>query len=113
MDNNKLKAILELLSDNNTSSISSNVGMTAGSKIKIVIYQRGWIAIGNYSEDGEVCILNNAHIIRRWGTTKGLGQLALEGRQEETILEETGTIRALKVTTINTIDCIESRWKKL
>jgi hypothetical protein len=117
MDKDKIKTIfgfLELLGDNNSSNkekaTHSSMG---GSKIKIVVYQRGWIAIGSYSEEGDVCILENAHIIRRWGTDNGLGQLALEGPQEETKLDKTGVIRALRQTTVNIIDCDESKWKSL
>jgi len=85
---------------------------TEGSKIKIVVYQRGWVAIGKYSEEGEKCILRDAYIIRQWGTEDGLGQLALKGKQSGTKLEKTGTIRALKLTTVNIIDCIDSKWKE-
>lgn len=43
--------------------------------IKIVILPRGWNMIGYYSQEGTRCKLENASVIRRWGTTKGLGEL--------------------------------------
>ena len=36
--------------------------------------------------------IEQAYNIRRWGTTKNIGQLATEGKQDETILDYTGTI---------------------
>lgn len=36
--------------------------------------------------------IEQAYNIRRWGTTKNIGQLATEGKQNETILDYTGTI---------------------
>ena len=78
--------------------------------IKIVILQRGWVVIGRYSEDGEYGVLNDAYVIRRWGTSEGLGQLALDGKQSETKLEKTGVIRFHKLTTVAEINCDFSKW---
>ena len=43
--------------------------------IRIVILQRGWVAVGRFSQSGSDCILEQASIIRKWGTTKGLGEI--------------------------------------
>ena len=77
--------------------------------IKIVVLQRGWVVIGNYTEDGEYGILNDAYVIRRWGTSEGLGQLALQGKQGDTVLEKTGVVRFLKVTSVMLIDVDQSK----
>lgn len=50
------------------------------SPIKIVVLQRGWVVIGRFERNGNDCKLHNAHIIRTWGTTNGLGELA-KGRR--------------------------------
>lgn len=78
--------------------------------IKIVVLQRGWVVIGQYSEDGEYSVLENAAVIRRWGTTKGLGELALEGKQAETKLDKCGTVRFHKLTSVMLIDCVSEKW---
>lgn len=56
----------------------------------IVIGNRGNIVVGDLTIVGEIGYLSNAFVIRRWGTTKGLGELALEGKQSETILDKCG-----------------------
>lgn len=61
--------------------------------IKIVILQRGWCAIGRFERNGSDCTLKKSHIIRRWGTTKGLGQLATEGKTDDTVLDFAGTMQ--------------------
>ena len=82
--------------------------------IKIVILQRGWIMIGKFQRIGNDCKLSNASIIRNWGTTKGLGELASEGATGTTKLDKCyGTVQFDYLTVVATIDCEESKWKKL
>jgi len=81
------------------------------SEIKIVILQRGWVVIGRYSEEeNDMCVLVDAYVIRTWGTTKGLGELAIEGKKTNTTLDKTGVVRFHKLTTVGIIDCVESKW---
>jgi len=58
---------------------------------KIVILQRGWIVVGDFAMEGQHCTLTNSSVIRSWGTSKGLGQLALDGPQSGTKLDPCGT----------------------
>ena len=108
----KKETIMELLGmalENN----SQNKGLSdIGSEIKIVILQRGWVVIGKYEEDGEYGVLTGAYVIRNWGTDKGIGQLALNGKQNDTTLDKVGLIRFHKLTTIALIDCNKDLWKK-
>jgi len=90
---------------------ADSVVSNQNSPIKIVILQRGWVVIGHYSEDGDECVLENASVIRRWGTSEGLGELALKGKQSETVLDKTGIVRFNKLTSVALIDCLESAWK--
>ena len=80
------------------------------SNIKIVILQRGWVMIGRWSQDGDMCTLEDTRVIRRWGTTDGLGQLAIHGKQEETKLEKTGNVTFHMLTTIAIIDVDDKLW---
>lgn len=59
---------------------------------KIIVLQRGWVAVGRYYRNGTECRLEEASVIRRWGTTKGLGELALNGPQKDTKLDKSGII---------------------
>ena len=36
--------------------------------VKIVILQRGWVMVGKFERNGSDCKLNNASVIRNWGT---------------------------------------------
>lgn len=66
----------------------------------ILVLQRGWVAIGSLEREGPSLVLRRAAIIRRWGTTKGLGQLALEGPRPETIVDPCGELRAHELTVV-------------
>lgn len=60
----------------------------------IVTASGGWAFIGmveKYSTEHGVT-LYDASCIRRWGTTRGLGQIALNGPTEDTILDPVGTV---------------------
>jgi hypothetical protein len=79
--------------------------------LKIVILQRGWIMVGRLTRNGSDCVLSNASTIRRWGTTKGLGELANEGVKKDTILDKCyGQVQFDYLTVIATIDCKEAVW---
>ena len=82
------------------------------SNIKIVVLQRGWVVIGRWAEDGDKCTLDNAYVIRVWGTTKGLGELALGGKNSSTKLDKVGHVEYEKLTAVLTINCKESLWDK-
>lgn len=79
--------------------------------IRIVILQRGWVFVGRYYEQGEKCRLENASVIRNWGTTKGLGEIASGGPTSSTKLDPTPTVEFHKLTVIATINCDTTVWK--
>ena len=74
------------------------------SKKRIVILQRGWCVVGDFSQEGVNCTLTNSSVIRRWGTTNGIGELALNGPTSDTKLDPCGTCRFHELNIINTID---------
>lgn len=83
------------------------------SPVRIVILQRGWVMIGRFYQDGEHCMLTNAYVIRRWGTTKGLGELAAEGPKPETKLDKSSTVRFHELTVVAMLDCEVAKWPQL
>jgi len=78
---------------------------------RIVVLQRGWVAVGKYHQDGEYVNLTNAYIIRRWGTTEGLPELAIKGELDNTTLDKSPDIRFHALTEVMSIDCSEEKWK--
>lgn len=79
--------------------------------LKIVILQRGWIMVGKLERNGSDCTLRNASTIRRWGTTKGLGELAFNGPLKDTILDKCyGEVQFDYLTVISSISCKEEKW---
>lgn len=79
--------------------------------IRIVIAQRGWIFVGEYNKTGEIVSISKGHVVRRWGTTKGLGELATEGKKRNTVLDPTPTIEMHELTVVATIRCDADAWK--
>jgi len=80
-------------------------------KLKIVILNRGWVVIGNFYRDGDMCRVENAYFIRRWGTNKGIGQLAIEGKQPNTELDKVTDFDFHILTTVGMFECDKSKWK--
>ncbi len=70
---------------------------------RIVVLQRGWVVVGRWHEDGDDITLTDASTIRRWGTTKGLGEL-VDGPLADTILDQVGTVRAHRLGLVLTVD---------
>ena len=81
--------------------------------VKIVILQRGWIMVGRFERKGSDCKLNSASVIRVWGTTRGLGEIAENGPTSSTKLDPCyGTVEFDYLTVVATISCNEEKWKK-
>ena len=76
-----------------------------GSVYKIIVCQRGFVYAGKVDFSGEYIVVRDAVNIRKWGTTSGLGQLALQGKQSETVLDRVGTLRVHKLAVVSMIDC--------
>jgi hypothetical protein len=47
---------------------------TKQTDIRIVVLPRGWVVVGDYAEAAGKVTLTRSMVIRRWGTTDGLGQ---------------------------------------
>jgi len=59
---------------------------------------------------GDDVFIGNASVIRVWGTTKGLGEMAMGGPTKDTVLDPCGVVRANKGSVVLYIDCVESKW---
>lgn len=82
--------------------------MSQPKDIRIVILPSGFVFIGEFSRPNGAIHLENASCIRKWGTDRGLGQLALEGKQPNTVLDYCGTLDADSM--IASIRCDPEKW---
>lgn len=72
---------------------------------QIVIAQRGWVFVGDVTRTEADVVIENVAVIRRWGTTDGLGQLARSGPTQATRLDPCPTVRIHPLAVVATMDC--------
>lgn len=93
--------------------VRADVAVEHAGDLKIVILQRGWVMVGRLERDGERCKLHDASVVRVWGTTNGLPELAAKGPLPNTKLDKcSGVVEFHELTTIATIACDESAWDR-
>lgn len=84
--------------------------ITGAAEWRIVVLHRGHVVVGRYSRDGSEVVIRDASVIRRWGTTRGLGEIAANGPTPNTVLDPCGVVRAHELAVVLTIDCEASKW---
>ncbi len=83
---------------------------------KICVLEQGWVLVGDLEKEGEEYILTQGNVIRKWGTSKGLGQIglgqiALNGPLKDTILDPLALVRFHSNKLLFTVNCDASKWK--
>ena len=68
------------------------------------------IKAGTRIQGGDKVTVEQAKIIRRWGTTKGLGELAT-GPVSESVLDPAGMVETHRLGVVLTIACDADAWK--
>ena len=79
--------------------------------LKLVVLTNGFVYIGVVLQRSEGLLVSSAKNIRVWGTTKGLGQLALNGPTKDTILDEVGELFAPMHAVIHVITTDPEKWR--
>lgn len=77
---------------------------------QIVVLQRGWVVIGDFYRNGDDCRVENASVIRIWGTTKGIGEL-INGPTSKTVLDPCGTQEFHILTIVTRFAVNAEKWK--
>jgi len=77
---------------------------------QIVVLDRGFVYVGEVKTDGQWCTISGARCVRRWGTKKGLGELAASGPLENTVLDPAGTVQAPMRAVIALLKCEAEKW---
>lgn len=72
---------------------------------RIYVLQNRWVLIGDVALIEREVRLTNASVIRVWGTTKGLGEIALNGPTKDTQLDHCGTVTIPHNAVLFSIDC--------
>jgi hypothetical protein len=80
--------------------------------VRIVVIDNRFVAVGVYEPGSAESTLSNAAIVRRWGTTKGLGQIAEGGPTENTVLDPAPTMHVNNSRVLYTVKCDAAKWKK-
>ena len=80
--------------------------------MKIVVLDRGFVFVGRVEYSDDSVIITDAKNIRKWGTTKGLGEL-VNGPLSGTVLDAAGTVIAPKRAMIFTLTVDEQKWKTI
>lgn len=79
-------------------------------KLQIAVLSYGFVYVGTCQVDGDTLTITDAGNVRRWGTERGMGQLAAFGTQHNTKIDPTGTVTAPVSALIHLIDCDPEAW---
>ena len=78
--------------------------------VKIAVLNRAWVVVGDYYQDGQTAGIRRGYVVRRWGTTMGLGELAMNGPTSSTVLDPMPGATWHILASIMVIDCVEAKW---
>src|SRR5207244_3177884 len=78
---------------------------------QIIVGKEGWVFIGDVERDGDYVVLQRAHNIRWWGTSKGLGEL-IDGPTANTKLDALGVVRLHALNVVAGLEADPAKWKK-
>lgn len=73
--------------------------------LQIVVLDRGYVYAGTANIEGDMVTITGAKNIRRWGTTKGLGELVNGPIAGKTVADDSGEIKAPLKSVIHFIKC--------
>ncbi len=79
---------------------------------RIVVVTGGWVFVGDVVVENNLVRINNAYNVRVWGTSHGLGEIALRGPTPNTILDDYGVVTVPVSAVLAYIDCTADYWEK-
>jgi hypothetical protein len=100
--NIEMNELLQLMKCSQTTGRSADSMPIEGTQI--VVLDRGFVYVGTVTVGTQFVTIKNARNIRRWGTTKGLGELA-DGPTSDTVLDHVGEVVAPMRAVIHFIKC--------
>ena len=80
---------------------------------QIIVLQRGWVVVGDVQKTETEVYINNCSIIRIWGTSKGLGQIAENGPTDKTKLDPCPPVIVHPLSVVLYMNVNESAWSQI
>ena len=79
------------------------------SGVNIVAADRGFVWVGDCERSGDCLLIRNTRNIRKWGTTRGIGEL-VNGPTEETVTDNQGEVVIPWHAVIHITKCKPGSW---
>ena len=79
-------------------------------KKQILVLQRGWVIVGDVSQESSMVSVSNCSVVRVWGTSNGLGELAENGPLSETVLDPCPSTQIHELSVVLRMNLNESKW---
>ena len=100
------------MTDADTLAAAAKPAATTPQPRSIVVADRGhvWVGIMIPDTDPEFFRIAEGRVIRRWGTTEGLNELAIKGPRPNTRLDAPATVLVAKRAVIAVIPCEPAAW---
>jgi len=80
------------------------------SRVAIVVCDRGFVLVGRITVSDSYVTISPCSTVRRWGTSRGLGEIASGGPTDKTVLDPQPTTRVHELQVVQIIDCEDSKW---
>lgn len=76
----------------------------------LAVADRGFVWVGEVRTEGNWVHIKGARAVRRWGTTEGLNQLAMQGPRPATRLDAPADLKVSLRALIALIPCEVDKW---
>lgn len=78
--------------------------------LALVVADRGFVWVGETVTDADWVHITAARVVRRWGTSEGLNELAVKGPLPNTRLDAPSDLKVSRKALIAIIPCEAEKW---
>ena len=89
---------------------ADSVGPIHQTNKQIVVLQHGWVVIGSVEKSESEIIISDCSVIRIWGTSNGLGEIAENGPTNKTKLDKCPPISVHPLSVVLFMNVNEDKW---